>query len=107
MYPGAILEICLRVGVISLNVTPRHVLLTIFLRLYSPRVQMPVQGALSAVFCTKLRLIHRVRLVWRHKITNLLSKNSFCTGQRVVSRPLRPLARMAHSIDLNFNLPLC
>ena len=43
-------------GLNSLNVTPRHVLLTIFLRFYSTtRDQKPVQGALSAVFCTELR----------------------------------------------------
>ena len=57
--------------------------------------QKPLQGAFSAVFCTKLCLINRVRFVWRHKIAKFLSKNSFRTGQRVVSRPPRPIARMA------------
>ena len=60
---GAILEIGLRVGIIPPNMTPQHLLLTIFLSLYSQRVQKPVHGASSAVFCTKLHLIHRVRFV--------------------------------------------
>ena len=60
---GAILEIRLRVGVTPLNATPLHILLTIFLRFYSRRVQKSLRRALSAVFCTKLRLIYRVRLV--------------------------------------------
>ena len=34
-HSGAILEISLRVGVIPQNITSRHVLLTIFLSLYS------------------------------------------------------------------------
>ena len=45
---------------------------------YSQRVQNPLEKTLPAVFGTKLRLFHSVRLVWRHnKITNFLSKNSF------------------------------
>ena len=48
-----------RVGVIPVNVTLRHVLLPIFLSFYLRRVQKPLKGALSAVFCTKIRLIHR------------------------------------------------
>ena len=63
MRAGAILEIGLRVGVISLNIIPQHVLLTIFLSFYQRRVLNPLQEALSAVFCSKLRLIHHVRLV--------------------------------------------
>ena len=58
-------------------------------------VEKPLQGVLSAVFCTKLCIIHGVRLVCRRKMTNFLSKSSFCTGQRVVSRTPRPIARMA------------
>ena len=85
----------LRVGVITLKVTPRHVLLTIFLSFYSQRVQKPLPKTLPAVFCTKLRLIPRVRLVWRFKITNFLWKKSFCTGLRVVLRPPQRIARMA------------
>ena len=67
---GAILEIGLRVGVIPLNMTSRHVLLINFLIFYSWRVQKPLQRTLPAIFCTKLRLINCVRLVWRHKTTN-------------------------------------
>ena len=62
-HPGAILEIGLRVGVIPFTVTSGHVLLTIFVSFYSQRVQKPLQVALSEVFCTKLRLIHHVKLV--------------------------------------------
>ena len=65
---GAILGIGLRVGVIPLSITPRHCLPIIFLSFYSWRVKKPVQRALYAVFCTKLRLIQHVRLVWRHKV---------------------------------------
>ena len=61
--PGAILEIGLRVGVIPFNVTSGHVLLTIFVSFHSLRGQKPLQGALSEVFCTKLRLAHNVKLV--------------------------------------------
>ena len=74
---GAILEIRLSVGVIPLNATPLHILLTIFLRFYSRRVQMPLWRALSAVFCTKLRVIYWVRLVWRHRVTNFSQKILF------------------------------
>ena len=76
-FPGAILEIGLTAGVIPLKVTPRQVLVTIFLSFYSRRVQKPLQRNWTTVFYTNLRLIHRVRLVWRHKMTNFLSKNSF------------------------------
>ena len=62
---------------------------------YSQRVQKPLHWALSAVVCTKLRLIHHAILVWTHKTTNLLSKIYFTAVQRVVSRPPRPIARMA------------
>ena len=60
---GAILEIGLWVGVIPQNIIPRHVLLTIFDSFYQRRVLNPLQGALSAVFYTNLRLIHHVILV--------------------------------------------
>ena len=53
---GAILEIGLRVGVIPL-------LPTLQPGFYSQRVQKPLQRTLPAVFCTKLRLIHRLKLV--------------------------------------------
>ena len=94
---GAILETGLMVGVIPLNVTSRHVTtrLTMFLSFYSQSIQKPLQGALSAAFCTKLHLIHRLILVWTHWITNFLSKNDFCAGQRVVLRPPRPIGRIA------------
>ena len=72
--------------------SPWYLLQTIFLSFHSQRVQKPLQRTLPVVFFTKLRLIHYVRLVWRHKITNVLSKNYFCKDQR----PPRPiLARMA------------
>ena len=45
------------------DVSPRHVLLTIYPRFYSQRVQKPLQRTLLAVFCTELCLIHRIRLV--------------------------------------------
>ena len=48
--------------VIPFNFTPLLLLLTIFVSSYSRRAQKPLQGALSAVFCAKLCLIHRVRL---------------------------------------------
>ena len=73
---GAILEISLRVGVIPFtvtsvtcyctsvtSVTSGRVLLTIFVSFYLQRLQKPLQVALSEVFCTKLRLIHHVKLV--------------------------------------------
>ena len=59
-----------------------------FSQFYSQSVQKPLQGAQSAAFCTELNLIHRLILVWTHKITNFLSQNYFCAGQRVVLRPL-------------------
>ena len=62
-FPEAILEIGLRVGVIPLNIIPRHVVLSIFLSVYQQRVLHPLQEALSVVVCLKLRLIHLVRLV--------------------------------------------
>ena len=62
---------------------------------YSQRIQKHLQWPLSAVFCTKLHLIRRAILLWTHKTTNFLSKNYFTEGQRVVSRPPRPIARMA------------
>ena len=74
---GAVLEISLRVGVIPFNFTPLLLLLTIFVSSYSRWAQKPLQGALSAVFCAKLRLIHRVRLVWWDKITNFCKKIIF------------------------------
>ena len=46
----------------SLNVTPRHALQTIFLSFYSQRLLKSLQETLPAVFWTKLRLIHHVRL---------------------------------------------
>ena len=46
---------------------------------------------------TSLHSSHHV--VWTYKITNFLSKNCFCAGQRVVSQPLRPLARMAPGLS--------
>ena len=95
MCSGAILEIRLRVGVIPLVVTPKAFLLTNFLSLYPQRVQKPLQITLSAVFCTKHRLNICIKLVWTHKITTFLSKNHFWSVQRVVSRPPRPIARMA------------
>ena len=66
---------------------------------YSQRIQKPLQWALSAVFCTKLRLIHHAILLWTHKTTNFLSKNYFTAGQRVVSRSPRPIARMAPGLN--------
>ena len=66
-----------------------------FSQFYSQRVQKPLQWALSAVFCTNFHLIHHFTLVWTHKTTNFLSKNYFTAGQRVVSRPPRPIAGMA------------
>ena len=66
-----------------------------FISLHPHTDQKPLQRAKSAEFCTKLRLNCCVRLVCRYRIANLLSKNSFCSVQRVVSRPLRPIARMA------------
>ena len=82
---GTILEISLRVGVIPLNVTPQVIFLTNFLSLYLQRVEKPFQRTLSAVFCTK------------HRLNNFYFsiKNHFWSVQRVVSRPLRPIARMA------------
>ena len=74
---GAILEIGLRVGVIPLNVTPQVIFLTNFLSLYLQRVERPFQRTTSAVFCTKHRLNHCVKLVWTHKITTFLSKTIF------------------------------
>ena len=47
---GAILENSPRVGVIPINDTPRHALLTIFLSFYSQRVQKPFQRTLPPVF---------------------------------------------------------
>ena len=57
----------------------------------------PVTASKNSTCCfyTKLHFNHCVRLVWRHKITNFLTKNCFCSVQRVVSRPPRPIARMA------------
>ena len=74
-----------------------EILLTIFLSFYSQRAQKPLKllGGLSAEFCLKIQWNYCVRLVWRHQITNFFSKYSFCTGQRVVSWPLQPLARIA------------
>ena len=60
---GAILEFGLRVGGIPLNLTPRHIFLTVFLSLHSQRVQKPLRRTLSAVFCTKLRLNNCARMV--------------------------------------------
>ena len=54
-----------------------------------------------AVCCTKLHLNDCIRLVLRHKISNLLRKCS-CSGQMVVSRPPRLLARMA-PVQLQFS----
>ena len=71
---GAILEVILRVGVIPINGTPRHVLLTIFLSFYRRRVLNPLQGALCDVFCSKLCLIHEARLIRRHEITIFCQK---------------------------------
>ena len=62
-----------RVGVIPVNVTLRHILLPFFLSFYSRRVHKPLKGALSAVFCTELCLIHLVRLLWWHTIPIFLS----------------------------------
>ena len=58
-------------------------------------VQKPLHRTWSSVLCVKLRRNHCVRLVWRHEITNFVSKNVFCLVQRVFSRPPRPIARMA------------
>mgnify|MGYP001800124059 FL=1 len=75
----------------------RTTFLTTFLSLYSQWVQKPLQKPLPAIstkLCLKLLLHRGSSLVWRHEITNFLSKNSFITDQRVVSQPLQPLARM-------------
>ena len=88
---AAILEIDLWVGVIPFNVTPRRVSLNIFLSIYSQRVQKPWR-TWTAIFCAKFHLIHRGLRTENYKH---FVKKSFCTGQRVVSRPLRPIARMA------------
>ena len=63
LVSGAIRENGLRVGITPLSVTSRLVSLTIFLSFYSQRVQKPLQGALSVVVCTNLRLIDLVILV--------------------------------------------
>ena len=76
----------------SPNVTSHHVLLTILLNFYSRRVQKPLQGALSAVFCTKFRQIHRIRLVRRHRITNFLSKNLFAQVDHLCLIEVRAMA---------------
>ena len=76
---GAILEIGLRVGVILYNVISGHVLLTMFVSFYSQRVQKPLQGALSEVFCTKLCLIHHVKLVFVKKLLFCKSKGGLAT----------------------------
>ena len=57
-----------------------------------------VKGALCDEFRSKLCLIHHARLICGHEITIYLSKSSSSTGQRVVSRPPRPIARMAPGI---------
>ena len=83
----------------SRNVTPWHVLLTIFLSWCSERVKKPNEKSLSAVFCTKLHYTQIIALDWfDHMNWQTVAKNSFSTVQRVVSRPLRPLARMAPGI---------
>ena len=98
-------------GVIPLKVTPRHVLLIIFLSFYRPRVLNPLQGALCDVFCSKLCLIHHTRLICRHETTIFLPKSSSSTGQRVVSQPPRPIARMAPECLIEYPAsmftPLC
>ena len=97
---GAILEIGLRVSVIPLNVTPQPVLLTLFLGFYSQRVQKPLQRTSTAVFCTKLHLMHRHRhsadqrvkqhcyqLVYRQRVD--LRVKCYCTLLRVIMRDER------------------
>ena len=79
--------------------SPQHCTATCFsdhyLSWHTQRVQKPLQRPLSAVFCTTLCLNYSVILVWSRKMTNFLSKNYFCSVQRVVLRPPRPIARMA------------
>ena len=92
---GAILQISLRVGVIPLNIQPWHGLFD-HLSQFTLTKSSEAQTDLSAALCTTHRLYHCVWLVARRKqITKFSSTSSFWSVQRVVSRPLQPIARMA------------